>query len=105
MVKSSRRDDKYEGFTEQLKALVDESAALKERRASIQEQQQNNTQAIQRIENAKTILAQASSEITEWDECVVRQLVESVKVLSAERLEIQIRGGAVIEQELEKLTV
>lgn len=105
VVMSSRRDDKYKDFTEQLKALVDESAALKERRAFIQEQQKNNTQAMQRIEHAKAVLEQASSEITEWDERVIRQLVESVKVLSAEKLAIQIRGGMVIEQELEKLTV
>ena len=105
VVMSSRRDDKYKDFTEQLKALVDESAALKERRAFIREQQQNNTQAMQRIEHAKAVLEQASSEITEWDERVIRQLVESVKVLSAEKLAIQIRGGMVIEQELEKLTV
>lgn len=105
VVTSSRRDDKYKDFTEQLKALVDESAALKERRAFIREQQQNNTQAMQRIEHAKAVLEQASSEITEWDERVIRQLVESVKVLSAEKLAIQIRGGMVIEQELEKLTV
>lgn len=104
VVTSSRRDDKYKGFTEQLKALVDESAALKERRAFIREQQQNNTQAMQRIEHTKKVLEQTSSEITEWDECVIRQLVESVKVLSSTKLEIQIRGGAVIEQELEKLT-
>ena len=96
VVKSSRRDDKYEGFTEQLKALVDESAALKERRAFIREQQQNNTQAMQRIEHAKAVLEQASSEITEWDERVIRQLVESVKVVSSTKLEIQIRGGTVI---------
>jgi DNA invertase Pin-like site-specific DNA recombinase len=102
VVKSSRRDDKYESFTEQLKALVDESAALKERRAFIQEQQQNNTQAIQRIESAKTILEQASPEITEWDDSVIRQLVESVKVLSAEKLEIRIRGGSVIQQDMIK---
>lgn len=105
VVKSSRQDGKYEGFTDQLKALVDESAALKKKRAYIQEQQQKNTQAIQRIENAKTVLTQASSEITEWDERVIRQLVESVKVLSSEKLEIQIRGGTVIEQEMDKLTV
>lgn len=102
VVKSSRRDDKYGSFTEQLKALVDESAALKERRAFIQEQQQRNTQAIQRIESAKTILEQASAEITEWDESVIRQLVESVKVLSAEKLEIRIRGGSVIQQDMIK---
>lgn len=102
VVKSSRRDDKYEGFTEQLKALVDESAALKEKRAYIQEQQRSNTQAIQRIESAKMALAQASAEISEWDESVIRQMVESVKVLSAEKLEIHIRGGAVIEQEIRK---
>lgn len=102
VVQSTRRDDKYEGFTEPLKALVDESAALKEKRAFIQEQQQRNTQAIQRIESARAALEQASSEITDWDESVIRQLVESVTVLSAERLEICIRGGSVIQQDMIK---
>jgi hypothetical protein len=33
---------------------------------------------------------------------VIRQLVESVKVLSAEKLEIRIRGGSVIQQDMIK---
>lgn len=102
VVQLAKPQQEREDYTDQLKALVDESAALKERRAYIKEQLEQNTQAVQRIDRAKTVLEQASAEINEWDEQVIRQLVESVKVLSAEKLEIRIRGSAVIEREIEK---
>ena len=43
-----------------------------------------------------------SAEITEWDENIIRQLVDSVKVLSADRVRICLRGGIEIERTVEK---
>lgn len=86
--------------TELLRALVNEAAVLKEKRAYLQEQQKNNAQARQRIREAADVLKETPAEITEWDESLIRQLVEMVKVLSADRILVRLRGGGQIEQDM-----
>lgn len=86
--------------TELLRALVNEAAVLKEKRAYLQEQQKNNAQAHQRICEIADVLKETPAEITEWDESLIRQLVEMVKVLSADRILVRLRGGVQIEQDM-----
>lgn len=86
--------------TERLRTLVNEAAVLKEKRAYLQEQQKNNAQAHQRIREATDILEEAPAEITEWNESLIRQLVEMVKVLSKDRILVRLRGGMQIEQDM-----
>ena len=76
-------------------------AALKEKRASIMAQQENDSAASRRIEDAVNILNAGSAEITEWDEDMIRQLVDTVRVLSADRILVCLRGGMEIEQAIE----
>lgn len=87
-------------YTPQLKAVMDEAAALKEKRTVLETQRQSNIQVSQRIEAAAAAMEQASSEITEWDETMIRQVVETVKVVSAEKIIVYLRGGALIEQDM-----
>lgn len=86
--------------TELLRALVNEAAVLKEKRAYLQEHQKNNAQAHQRIREIADVLKETPAEITEWDESLIRQLVEMVKVLSADRILVRLRGGVQIEQDM-----
>lgn len=90
-------EDKY---TDELKALLDEMAFLKETRSSIEEQHQSNTAATHRIESAAAIMEQASAELTEWDEGTIRQLVDMVKVISKDKIIVYLCGGTVIEQDM-----
>jgi predicted nuclease with TOPRIM domain len=99
VAKAARAEGKSD-FTDRLKAIVDESAALKEKRAYLQNQQQNNAAALQSIENAVATMERTSAEITEWDESLIRQLVETVTVLSADRIMVHLRGGFQIEENL-----
>ena len=39
--------------------------------------------------------------ITEWDESVIRQMVETVKVLSKNEIIVTLKGGAEIKQGME----
>lgn len=48
------------------------------------------------------ILNAGSADITEWDESLIRQLVEMVKVVSEEKIIVRLRGGFEMEQELDK---
>lgn len=40
-------------------------------------------------------------DITEWDESVIRQMVETVKVMSKDEIIVTLKGGAEINQRLE----
>ena len=45
-------------------------------------------------------MAQATAEITQWDEPTIRGLVNSVKVLSKDQIEVYLRDGIIEKQEL-----
>ncbi len=89
-----------ENYTDRLKALVDEAATLKKERTDIQARDQTNSQALQRMEDVATVLAQETVELTQWDESLIRQLVDTVKVISAEKIVVCLRGGMEIEQDM-----
>ena len=64
------------------------------------ELRETNAQAVRRIEDAAAAMAQASPpHISEWDEALIRQLVDTVKVNSAEKITVFLRGGIQVEQD------
>lgn len=63
-----------------------------------QEQEQTN----RRVQAVASVLKTASSELTEWDDNVVYQLLEKVTVLSRERIRVTLRDGLEIEQSVEQ---
>lgn len=85
LVAKAARSGDTEIYTSQLRSITNEAAALKEKRISIEEQRKNNSEAVQRIEDAAAIMEQTSADITKWDESLIRQLVDTVKVISAEK--------------------
>ena len=58
------------------------------------------TKANQRIMDAAQTLENASPYITEWDESAVRQLVETVKILSKDEVAVTLKGGIEIQQKI-----
>ena len=86
----------------EFKRISDDIAALKEQKASLLEQQNSDSAANGRIKSALGILNTGSGAFTEWSETLVRQLVDTVKVLSADRIRVYLQGGIEIEQELVK---
>lgn len=72
---------------------------------SMLEQQQADSAASRRISDAVGILSAGSPEITAWDESMIRQLVDTVKVLSANKIRVYLRGGMEIEQTVEEAQV
>ena len=100
LVAESARAEDATACTAQLRAVMNEAAVLKEKRALIEEQRQSNAQAVRRIEDAAAAMAQASTHISEWDEALIRQLVDTVKVNSAEKITVFLRGGVQVEQDM-----
>ena len=84
----------------QFKEILDEQTLLKERRSGILADNKERAKANQRILDAAQTLENASPHITEWDESAVRQLVETVKVLSKDEIAVTLKGGIEICQKI-----
>jgi hypothetical protein len=52
------------------------------------------------MEQAAQTLEHASAAIDEWEESIIRRLVDTVKVVSAEQITVCLRGGVEIEQQV-----
>ena len=98
---ASQEDGGYLKHADTFKRITEDMAALKEKKALILAQQEGNSAANRRIQNAVNLLNTGSAEITEWDKDMIRQLVDTVKVLSADRIRVYLRGGMEIEQTIE----
>jgi DNA invertase Pin-like site-specific DNA recombinase/predicted metal-binding protein len=84
----------------QFKEILDEQTFLKEKRSVILANNNEQTKANQRIMDAAQTLENASPYITEWDESAVRQLVETVKILSKDEVAVTLKGGIEICQKI-----
>ena len=90
----------YMDYAEKFKAISERMGALREQKALILEAQQADLAVNGRIQQAEELLNSASPEITEWDEELIRQAVETVKVLSDHEILVCLRGGIEIRQEV-----
>ena len=73
-------------------------AEFKRRKAMILQIRQEQEQTNRRVQAVASVLKTASSELAEWDDNVVYQLLEKVTVLSRERIRVTLRDGLEIEQ-------
>ena len=85
---------------EQFKAIADQAASLKDRRAQLVEARQNCESENWRLNDAVQTLQQAPAEIQEWNETLIRQLVETVTVISAEEIIVTLKGGTEVHQRM-----
>lgn len=99
--KSRCEEGGYMKYAEEFGRINDEMSELKKQRSLLLEQEQNDSAVSQKISNAVSILRAGPSDITEWDESMIRQLVDEVRVLSEDRIRVRLRGGIEIEQQLD----
>lgn len=97
---AAARGEQTEAEATRLKALVKETSDLRQRRQELLSKESSGNDVARRVENAVTIMKDATTGIQEWDESIIRQLVDTVKVLSATKIEVIIRGGLSIVQEI-----
>ena len=86
---------------ERLRELLEETTTLKGKRAYLQEQREKDSAAARRIDAVATAMEQLPVELTQWEESTIRQLVDTVKVLSKDKILVCLRCGAEIEQDIE----
>ena len=78
LFKTSRGDGGYMKHAGECKRIADEMAVLKEKKAALLEQQNSDSEVNRKIQDAIKILSSGSAKITEWDESIIRQLVDTV---------------------------
>ena len=82
-----RNLDRFREISEQL-------ALLKQRKAHALGVQEENEVMAKKLRCAATIMEVAPAEVTEWNESIVHQLVEEIKVLSKNEIKVTFRNGA-----------
>ena len=82
------------------KEISDQLAALKERKRRILDLRAENDFMTRRLRRAAAVMNSTPAKITEWNENIIHQLVEEVKVLDKDRILVRFNGGAEVEQTL-----
>lgn len=100
LVMQAAQENDAQKYAPQLKNIMEEVSTLRKKRTFLEEQRRNNAVASQRIESATSAMEHGQAEKLEWDETLIRQLVDTVKVISAEKIVVYLHGGFEIEQEL-----
>ena len=96
----SAKEQSYDAYTVRLKALVDEAAVLKEKREFMEQQRKENSEMTHRINNATAAMERITAALTQWNEMLIRQLVDTVSVVSAEEIVVTLKNGEEIGQSL-----
>ena len=91
-----------DSYTAQFQSISTAMAEFKRRKAKILQIRQEQEQTNRRVQAVASVLKTSSSELTEWDDNVVYQLLEKVTVLSRERIRVILRDGLEIEQAVEQ---
>ena len=78
--------------------IVKEMAELKRQQERIAAQLRNNQEAQERAHSIETALDQEDHHLTQWDEEMIRQLVHTVKVISADHIRVYLNDGTEIDQ-------
>ena len=95
-------DTNMESYMERFRAIKNELAMLKGRREKISAQLSNDHTAQMKIRNTSMVLEMSNHHMTEWNEDDIRQLVHTVKVISADRIKVILTDGTEIYQEVHK---
>ena len=86
---------------ERFRKIAAEQAELKRQKAELEFQLREDKKAYDRIKVAEELMQDLSPQFTEWDEVAIRRLVHTVKVESAEWIEVTLTDGKIYRQKVE----
>ena len=87
-------------YSDRFREIMQKQAALKAQRDEIQGMLAESGKAATHIEQCRQAAETTPSAITEWDEALIRQVVESVTVETGNEIIVALKSGASIHQEL-----
>ncbi|MBQ4426697.1 MAG: recombinase family protein [Oscillospiraceae bacterium] len=100
IIAKAAKEGKSVDFEQKMKTLLKETTKLKELRDKIDEQYTRNDTANNNLVKSVELMENYSPAITEWDETMIRRLVDTVKVISKDKIEVYLRGGEIITQDM-----
>ena len=87
-------------YSERFREIMQKQTALKAQRDEIQRMLAESGKAAAHIEQCRQAAESTPSAITEWDEALIRQVVESVTVETGSEIIVALKSGASIHPEL-----
>ena len=87
-------------FDERYRRIAEEITILKEEQIEARRKKKLADSYEQRLKDMDSFLEKQTCQIPEFDNDLVRRLIASIKVVSAEKLIIQFQSGIVMEQEI-----
>ena len=87
-------------YSNRFREIMQKQTALKAQRDEIQRMLADSGKAAAHIEQCRQAAETTPSAITEWDEALIRQVVESVTVETGNEIIVALKSGASIHQEL-----
>ena len=87
-------------YSDRFREIMQKQTALKAQRDEIQRLVAESGKAAAHIEQCRQAAETTPSAITEWDEALIRQVVESVTVETGSEIIVALKSGASIHQEL-----
>ena len=91
-----------EEYAERFRAISSMIEELKRRKSNILQIRQEQERIECRVHAATAVMNTLPSELTEWDDNIVYQMLEKVSVLSREKIRVTFRGGTEIEQTVDQ---
>lgn len=91
-------EDPGEDYTEQFQSNTSELAALKRQRDALEAYLREKGSEYDKVQVTRDLLSGLSPHLTEWDENWIRQLVHTVKVISAGHIRVYLNDGKEIDQ-------
>ncbi len=80
--------------------IANEMAELKRQQEHIAAHLRNSKAAQEHVHTIVAALEQEDHHLNQWDEEMIRQLVHTVKVISADHIRVYLNDGTEIEQEV-----
>ncbi len=80
--------------------IAEEISTLKEEQIEARQKKKLADNYEQRLKDMDSFLEQQACQLPEFDNDLVRKLISSIKVVSAEKLIIQFQSGIIMEQEI-----
>lgn len=101
LIEENAREGSYnEEFDARYRAIAEEISALKEEQAEARRKRKLAENYEQRVKDMDAFMESTRCQIPEFDNDLVRRLIDNIKVISAEKLLIQFKSGIVMEQEI-----
>ena len=93
-------DGSEEEYEKRFSEITQELAELKKQRDEISAQLRNNQGVQAKIQRISTVADRMQHHLTEWDEEMIRQIIHTVEVISADRIRVVLPDGSVVVQEV-----